>query len=493
MIHRDLAPSSVNGRVDCDCDCSHSLSYGHPVRLTTLGEASDKGNWQITPGLYRAPLDEKHELFFNPLSQVGVLVLSRKACRLLDAFRDPQTLSAVLRFSDYETYVWKQRLIGQFVAFELLSRPGYRSAFRPGASQTLAAWMHVTNDCNLRCAYCYLNKTAEDMSLEVGRRTVDMIFTTAQRYSFRMVKFKFSGGEATLNLPLVFDLNAYAQEKAEVSGVELQSVILSNGIAISRRTARALKEADIRVMISLDGVGEYHDAQRSFSNGYGSFHLVDRAIHRLLEVGLPPNISVTISKRNLEGLPDLIDYVLDHDLPFSLSLYRENDCSVSFRDLKFSEQRIVEKMLAVFRQIEHRLPERSLLSSLIDKASFIAPHDKTCGVGSNYMVINQYGQIAKCQMEIERPVTTIFTDDPLAVIQKDQTSIQNISVDEKEGCRDCTWRYWCAGGCPVHTYRATGRYDIKSPNCIIYKALFPAVLRLEGLRLLKYGQRVVGW
>jgi len=36
------------------------------------------------------------------------------------------------------------------------------------------------------------------------------------------------------------------------------------------------------------------------------------------------------------------------------------------------------------------------------------------------------------------------------------------------------------------TYRATGRYDVKSPHCNIYQALFPEVLRLEGLRLLKY-------
>ena len=36
------------------------------------------------------------------------------------------------------------------------------------------------------------------------------------------------------------------------------------------------------------------------------------------------------------------------------------------------------------------------------------------------------------------------------------------------------------------TFKATGRYDIKSPNCNIYKAIYPQALRLEGLRLLKY-------
>ena len=54
------------------------------------------------------------------------------------------------------------------------------------------------------------------------------------------------------------------------------------------------------------------------------------------------------------------------------------------------------------------------------------------------------------------------------------------------GCRDCEWKYWCAGGCPLTTYRATGRYDVKSPNCNIYKAIYPQAMRLEGLRLLKY-------
>jgi uncharacterized protein len=41
----------------------------------------------------------------------------------------------------------------------------------------------------------------------------------------------------------------------------------------------------------------------------------------------------------------------------------------------------------------------------------------------------------------------------------------------------------------VATFRATGRYDVQSPNCGIYTALYPAAVRLEGLRLLKYGAR----
>lgn len=56
---------------------------------------------------------------------------------------------------------------------------------------------------------------------------------------------------------------------------------------------------------------------------------------------------------------------------------------------------------------------------------------------------------------------------------------------EKEGCRDCAFRHQCAGGCPLETFRATGRWDVRSPNCNLYTTLLPRVWRLEGLRLMK--------
>jgi uncharacterized protein len=101
-------------------------------------------------------------------------------------------------------------------------------------------------------------------------------------------------------------------------------------------------------------------------------------------------------------------------------------------------------------------------------------------------VIDQRGGVAKCQMDIKRTVTTIDSDDPLKMVREDYLGVQGIPVEEKEGCRTCSWRYWCTGGCPALTYAVTGRYNVKSPNCAIYKALFPEVLRLEALRLLRY-------
>ena len=147
---------------------------------------------------------------------------------------------------------------------------------------------------------------------------------------------------------------------------------------------------------------------------------------------------------------------------------------------------MISALLDAFDVIEEYLPPWSVLGSILDRGQLLQPRQRSCGVGQDYVVIDQNGRVAKCHMEIERSLGDIFTSDPLALIRRDQTTTLNLIVDEKEGCRDCSWRYWCSGGCSVATFRATGRYDIKSPNCNIYKAIYPRALQLEGLRLLKY-------
>jgi uncharacterized protein len=359
----------------------------------------------------------------------------------------------------------------------------------PPSSDTLVAWLHVTNACNLRCTYCYLTKTDEAMSAETGRAAVDAIVRSAMQHDYGAIKLKLAGGEASLNFPLVWELHNYALAAAAAHGLTLETVVLSNGVGVGRSGLRELQRRGIRLMISLDGFAADHDAQRVFENGSGSFGAVRRTIERACEIGLRPDISVTVSGQTAGGLAALVGWLLDRDLPFSLNFYRENDCSAGFSELQLDEQRIIAGMLAAFRAIEERLPERSLLGALIDRANLALAHSKTCGVGESYLVIDQHGSIAKCQMEIERPITSVHAPDPLGMIRADTIGVRNVPVQEKAGCRDCAWQLWCAGGCAVATFRATGRYDVQSPNCGIYKALYPAALRLEGLRVLKYGAR----
>jgi len=326
------------------------------------------------------------------------------------------------------------------------------------------------------------------MAPDVGRQAVEAVFRSAKYHQFSGVKLKYGGGEPTLRFPMIVDLQGQARKLARLNNLKLDAVILSNGLGITESMVKAMKSLGLRLTISLDGLGTWHDRQRSLADGQGSFTAVAQSITLLLQNGFVPGISVTVTGRNLPGLVDLVGWLLDRDLPFRIEFYRETEHSTGADGLAFEEQALIETMQRAFQIIETRLPRWSLLASLVDRVNLSAPHLYPCGAGNNYLVIKPRGGIAKCQMDMDHVVTDISDPDPLGKIRADTAGIHNLPVSEKEGCNKCAWRQWCAGGCPLVTYQTTGRYDVRSPNCKIYQALCPEVMRLEGLRLLKYAK-----
>lgn len=353
----------------------------------------------------------------------------------------------------------------------------------PPQETELSAWLHMTDRCNLRCAYCYLPHLPMDMSWETAQAVVDTICRTAVNHGYRRVKLKYAGGEPLLRFAFVADLHRYAQAVARDHGVIIEGVVLSNGTLLTAEMLQEMLSLGLHLMISLDGLGSEHNSQRCYADGHDSAADVMSSVELALAHGLTPGVSVTISGRNANALPDLVAWILEHDVPFGIHFYREHDASQLESDLALEEDRIVAGMLAAYQVIEANLPRHSLLASLVDGANLAVAHRHTCAVGRHYLVFDTEGQISRCQMHMHRPVTTVRAVDPLAHIRTTTSGIQNLSVDEKEGCRSCEWKYWCTGGCPLTTWQATGRYDVQSPNCAIYKRLYPEVLRLERLRL----------
>jgi uncharacterized protein len=459
-----------------DCAC--------PTDGLTLERQSsgfDDSVYYVLPALHTSEIDDDFSLVFNPMGQAGVVAVNHEVSALLQSFGRPMTLAEAA--DDSQAVL---SAVHRLAELNLLQPVESKLQVKHSQPETLTAWLHVTNECNLRCPYCYVHKTADNMEIERGKQAVEAVFRSAIANGFSRVKLKYAGGEATLNFHTVLTLHDHARGLANRHNLELDGVVLSNGVALSDRMITEMKRRGIRLMISLDGVGEYHDAQRPFVNGKGSFEHVERALNRLVAQDFIPSISITVSNRNLKGLAETVKYVIARRLPFTINFYRDNECSTSFVDLNYQEDEIISAMREAFAVIEADLPPHSLLGAILDRANLDSPHDRPCGVGNSYMVINHKGGVAKCHMELEQTITDVTVPDPLQIIRLDQIGVQNPSVEEKEGCRDCHWRYWCAGGCPALTYRATGRYDVKSPNCRIYKAIFPEVLRLEALRLLKY-------
>ncbi len=461
---------------DCDCDCAcenFNSSY--------LVDADLGGKWLAAKQAYPILSNKTWTTIYNPLGPVSISVVNKAALTLWRSFEQEK------RIDQLDTAHTKTAKAMANIG--LLIQQDQTVPAIKNQTKGLSAWLHLTNTCNLRCDYCYLHKTVESMSPEIGFASLRTLFDSAQKHNYQFVKIKYAGGEPFICFDLLRDMHYEADRLKQKYGIGLEEVIISNGTLINKDHIDFLMDQNISLSISLDGRGDTHDQQRAHINGKGSFAEIEKTLLICRKKKYLPNITITVTDRNAEYLAEIADYLLEIGLHFNFNFYRENDCSASFQDLKIGEERIVNGIKRAYRAIEKKLPEWSLLGSLADRSSFLAPHTHTCSVGRDYMVIDHQGQISKCQMTIGLPITNIYSSDPLTDIRNDKLGIQNISVDEKEGCKSCDWKNWCTGGCSLATYRATGRYDVKSPNCNIYKAIYPELLRLESLRLIKYSKR----
>lgn len=459
-----------------DCACSETIGFytqNHSKNKTIAPNEALFSN----DAIQLLPVNSDYSVAISENSQFSVL--NTAAVALWQQFK--QADGHAVPVNSRNSVDWQ--VVKTMLEGRLLLRQGDKVSSKI-ISDELSAWLHITDRCNLRCDYCYLPHDKVDMSWDTAKAAVDSIIRAAHEGGYKQIKLKIAGGEPLLKFELVQRVLGYAKAETKRHQLILDAVVLSNGTLMDLAKAHILKQLGARVMISLDGLHEVHDCQRKYIGGKGSFQQVENTLDILQTLAIPIDISITVSSKNAHGLADLVDYLLQRDLFFAFSFYRENDLSQGDKALRLETQTIIDGLMAAYKIIENYLPNYNLLASLADRANLSQAHKQTCSASNSYLVYTPEGNISQCQMQLDKPVASVHTIQPLEAIRSDQ-SLVNLSVDEKQGCNTCNWKYWCAGGCPIETHRVTGRYDVKSPNCEIYKAIFPEVVRLEALRMIK--------
>ena len=174
--------------------------------------------------------------------------------------------------------------------------------------------------------------------------------------------------------------------------------------------------------------------------------------------------------------------VVERKLPLNFNLYRTPPPGTARKDLQLEEQAIVQGLRAAFALIERHMPDAPFLGGMLDRLNMQA-HTHTCGAGQSYVVIGHTGEVSACQMLMGGGRRLDSHTDLIPLVAKGPIPV--IPVDSRQGCSSCSIRHRCSGGCPIETYRATGRWDVQSPNCGIYRSLVPDLVRLSAVYLLR--------
>ncbi|MFN2226277.1 MAG: radical SAM protein, partial [Anaerolineae bacterium] len=438
--------------------------------------------WVREGELLSMPLEDGWEAVLNRAGPAGVAALNRTAIGVLDAFAQPMQPRQAIRALPDLAPEEIGRAIGRLVRAGLL-RPAEGTTLEPATQAALSAWLHLTEDCNLSCPYCYVDRGSRGMSNRVGQRAVDRLMQLAGEEGYAGLKLKYAGGEPTLRFPLIRALHERAARGAARMGLALEEVILTNGVGLTDEMLSFVAEAGIRLMVSLDGGPASHDRLRAMPDGRSTYAAVVDGVERALERGLRPNISITLTSLNLNlnGVGQAAAFALDRELPFNLNFYRPcvaGPGGVLPSSLVPDPKRLVVRVGEILALVARRPGYPWPLGGILDRVQIGVPHSYPCSAGRDYLAVDTEGRLAACQMLLANPWSDLRAADPLAAVRAKGEALFQRGL-EGTACQACPWRKACAGGCPL--LRDTPLHEA---YCHVYKALLPQLIRLEVKRLI---------
>lgn len=316
------------------------------------------------------------------------------------------------------------------------------------------AQLSLTDQCNLKCIYCYATDREtkpNKLSREDHFKLIDDIHDISMNS-----EIVFTGGEPLL-CPYVFELAEYAKKLGHPVH------LLTNGTLINKKSAENVSETFHLIKISLDGsTPDIHE----FHRGVGTFDKTTNAIDLLIRHNAPVQVAMTVTKKNL------------HDIG---AMTQKFGSRLTFAPLFVAGRAKTNKSLAItgkeyyeaLSSVKGVNPLSYLCSSLA--ASKQKPIMK-CAIGDGEISISETGDVYPCQLlHFPKFKAGNIREQSLRSIYETSEVLQackKLTVLDIEGCKTCSIRFICGGGCRARTFYEEGRIDVAGSFCEYEKLAF---------------------
>ena len=352
----------------------------------------------------------------------------------------------------------------------------------------------VTEDCNLRCSYCYqIHKTPNKMTLEMGKKIVDCIFRDNYKiekyYSLQSMTgiiLEFIGGEPFLEVDLIDNIMDYFVEQAykykSILAYKYRISISSNGTLYNDPKVQAFikKWRDkLSLGISLDGCKELHDTCRVFPDGSGSYDLAVDAAKKELQINPYMSTKMTLS-------PDNIKYFLPAIKNLIELGYKDIPCNYVFEKGWTLDDAIKAytyiKDVADYLLTLNRIPNISFFNQSCARSVSKNYDSNWCGGTGLMLSANYKGEFYPCIRYME---SSLGTEVPPYIIGNVDDGIMNtedscnkincltcitMSSQSTKECMNCPINALCAW-CSGYNYQEFGTPNKRATYiCDMHKA-----------------------
>ena len=207
-----------------------------------------------------------------------------KSCVLYNFCKQTQNKTHQIYINDYNCKRAQHfSRIQKYLKGDMMTEQEYKE-IRKNIPLTNAV-INLTDNCNLRCPYCFTEHNTRTMDLGTLKSSIMFILNGLDKFeSHRAPCFNFFGGEPMLHYD---DLIKPSVEWVEETGLrekyKINFGMTTNGTLLNEERIKWLKQHEISILLSMDGDKYTQDKQRPIANGKSSFDILDKNISMLLQ------------------------------------------------------------------------------------------------------------------------------------------------------------------------------------------------------------------
>ena len=365
--------------------------------------------------------------------------------------------------------------------------PQHERGFRP-----TQVTLFPTNNCNLRCSYCYAfggegggnGEPLTRMDLRCAQRAIDLIARNALERrdegdgTHNFLVSIHGNGEPFCAFDLIQEIVWYGQDVSEQLDIPVVFNAATNGVLTEEQIDFVVANFG-SINVSFDGLPAFQDANRPTAGGKGSFETVDRTMRRLAEAGVGLGVRTTVTDAMVDAMPEIVEFVASN-YPGIEQLHFEpvwecGRCKTSSNVMPASDV-FVRCYLESLRVAEERGVRLVFSGARQDVLA-----DTFCKVSSGSFTVTPTGDVTACyevsyasDPRSERfffgrydPEADRFVFDQEKLDELSELCVHNIRF-----CDDCFCRWHCAGDCAAKVLDGIGVDEHHgSVRCEISRAL----------------------
>lgn len=337
--------------------------------------------------------------------------------------------------------------------------------------------LNVTNNCNLRCPYCFENNKNE---LKMSKETIEVVLDKCYenylgsgntQYAFNV---NFFGGEPFLN----FDVIEHAMKHAREKNYKMTFGVTSNLTILTDYMIDIIEEYDLGILVSIDGIKKIHDRNRC-----NSYDKVKENVQKLMNrhLGYLLEARMTILPEDVDDLLDSVKSIVDMGI-VNIAPVPVTDVhwtSEQLLKLENNLKKVWDWTIDIYNDDENKKNiSIKFIEDYLEEVLMIplVEHQKkVCSAGTfTSCSIGVTGDILPCHQRhsvkdnYEKLVMgNILTDDDIKQIE-----FNNCTIEGAFDCNTCIAYSICKGGCPSENYTRNGNGNkMNEVQCMITSIL----------------------